>query len=710
MNREYRSHSYWWMIVLAVILLCLASTECRKKDEGSGAIMIDSPQTRRIDALVKEHVELYKPVGLALGVMKNNEFLYAKGFGVKNINNKSPVTPESVFHMASVSKPFTAIAVMQLVEKGILNLDSPVVHYLPYFKLDDARYKDITLRHILSHTSGIPDVEDEDDYEWENPQNDSLAVERFVKSLARRKLQFNPGERRSYSNFAYNVLPDVVAKAAHMDFEAYMEKHIFAPCEMSHSTFLKQDIPPKWAVDPHEINTLRLDPMVSPIYPYSRMNNGSSNLQSNILDMGNFSRALLNGGVYKEVQILKSSTIEKMANERLGWSGYWEFEGHKALSYAGSDRGFNSYHLVLPEDSVAVVAMSNCDHFICTDICQEVLRILLNVEPREPKPPLSAAFQESIREQGIARALEILDDWMEKEKDRFKVDIDNIWFLGWRAIQQGNNDLAIDILKFWLKLYPNSDFAHYALGKANLQKGARDEALKHFEILLEQDPDHYRAKKYLLELNPDPRRYALYDFSRYVFNELLPSKDTERAYSIISAYHRIYPDFWKSWSDLGRYHFMNGEYDKALENFEKAERLSPDNSFLGDFLQLVETVKYTDQLMTAYQGKGFEEMRLLLDKSKARAPLKFESDSLNSLGYRMIANDKLNEALKIFKLNILLHPDYANGYDSLGEAYLLAGQNELAAQSYRKAIELDPDMSSSRKALEKIYARAGRRK
>ncbi len=181
---------------------------------------------------MNKYVELYNPVGFALGVINNQELIYAKGFCIKNIKENSPAATSSVFHMASVSKLVAATAIMKIVENSVINIDYPVVHYFPYFKMNDARYKDITIRHILTHTSGIPTEEDEEDYGWENPQYDSLSAERFVKSLTIRKLQFNPGEKRRYSNFAYNILADVVLKVTGMSFEMYMEKYIFQPLEM----------------------------------------------------------------------------------------------------------------------------------------------------------------------------------------------------------------------------------------------------------------------------------------------------------------------------------------------------------------------------------------------------------------------------------------------------------------------------------------------
>jgi CubicO group peptidase (beta-lactamase class C family) len=105
--------------------------------------------------------------------------------------------------MASITKPFVGTAIMQLVERGIVDLDAPVVQYLRYFQLADDRYNQITVRQMVTHASGMPDVED---YEWDKPQYDDGALERYVRSLTNQKLLFAPGERVQYSNMAYEVL------------------------------------------------------------------------------------------------------------------------------------------------------------------------------------------------------------------------------------------------------------------------------------------------------------------------------------------------------------------------------------------------------------------------------------------------------------------------------------------------------------------------
>jgi CubicO group peptidase (beta-lactamase class C family) len=146
-----------------------------------------------IEDAIGSIMKFFELPGLAVGIVKKGETVYARGFGVKNIATREPVTPSSLFHMASISKTFVCTAIMQLIEKGKISLSASVVTYLPYFKLDDDRYTSITIQQMLSHLSGMPDVES---YDWDQPEYDDGALERYVRSLNHKKLISAPGKTK----------------------------------------------------------------------------------------------------------------------------------------------------------------------------------------------------------------------------------------------------------------------------------------------------------------------------------------------------------------------------------------------------------------------------------------------------------------------------------------------------------------------------------
>ena len=120
--------------------------------------------TEKLSRVLEEIMTRWGVPGLGVGIVQDGEIVYARGFGVQSLETGVPVTPDSLFCVASITKCFVATAVMQLVEQGWVNLDAPLIQYLPDFRLDDERYPHITLRQMLSHTSGMPDM-DENEYD-----------------------------------------------------------------------------------------------------------------------------------------------------------------------------------------------------------------------------------------------------------------------------------------------------------------------------------------------------------------------------------------------------------------------------------------------------------------------------------------------------------------------------------------------------------------
>ena len=123
--------------------------------------------TELTDQFLEAVIKAYDVPGLTTVVVQNGEVVYERAFGVENLETGEPLTAQHLFHFASVSKPFVATAAMQLVEQGKLDLDEKVITYLPYFELADPAFSEITVRQMLNHTSGMPDVED---YEGDKPQ------------------------------------------------------------------------------------------------------------------------------------------------------------------------------------------------------------------------------------------------------------------------------------------------------------------------------------------------------------------------------------------------------------------------------------------------------------------------------------------------------------------------------------------------------------
>lgn len=410
------------LLVLSVLIAFLpsstfanssASTEVQEKTAGD---IIKGDLGAEIQAnlepIVNETIEAHDLPGLAVGIVKDKEIVYARGFGFKNIDTREPITATTIFHMASISKPFVATAVMQLVEKEKIDLNAAIIDYLPYFKLKGERYKGITIQQMLSHTSGMPDVQD---YEWDKPQYDPGALERFVRSLSREAMKSDPDERFSYSNMAFECLGDLIAKVSGMSFADYEKKHVLNPSGMKKSTFLKpKGLPEGWA-SPHlrTVKTLAWEG-----YPYNRKHGPSSTLHSNVLEMCSWAVINMNRGILGKQKILDPSSYEELwapkaltgargMNKSVGLSWFiGERSGEKTISHGGGDIGFNTSFVMMPEKEIAVVVLCNFSPAPASELSSAALDIVLGLKPQELKPPASVPVLRTLADKGVEAAIE----------------------------------------------------------------------------------------------------------------------------------------------------------------------------------------------------------------------------------------------------------------------------------------------------------------
>ncbi|MBN1660975.1 MAG: beta-lactamase family protein [Anaerolineae bacterium] len=306
--------------------------------------------------------------GLAVGVVVDQQLVYAKGWGVVNLETGGEVTPRTLFHMASITKPFVATSIVQLLEQNKLSLDDRIVEHLPYFQMEDRRYDMLTIRQFLTHSSGMPDVMD---YQWDEPEYDEGALERYVRSLTDRRLVSMPGEKFTYSNMAFEVLGDLIAKVSGQSFADYVKEQVLLPLGMDDSSLLIREVDPALLANGHveeEGGKVR----VSEHYAYNRAHGPSSCLYSNVVDMSRWAMANMNRGELEGRRILDASSydllwtpaVEAGAGDGrpryIGLSWFLsDYGGYQTVSHGGRDVGYQTNLVMVPDAGVAVIVLSN---------------------------------------------------------------------------------------------------------------------------------------------------------------------------------------------------------------------------------------------------------------------------------------------------------------------------------------------------------------
>jgi CubicO group peptidase (beta-lactamase class C family) len=269
---------------------------------------------------------------------------------------------------------------MQLVDKGKINLNDPVIKYLPYFRLDDNRYSDITITQMLNHTSGMPNVSD---YGYENPETDVGSAERWVRNMASEKLVSNPGKDFHYSDMAFDVLGDVIAKISGMSFEEYMHKNILLPLGMDDSSFFLSDIDEAYRASGH----VGIPAQVSSVYPYNRRHAPSGTLNSSVREMSQWMLVNLNRGELNGKRILSLEKFDKLWSPsfeisqgvQLGLSWFLvDADGDRGVMHNGKDTGFQSHIMLFPDENAGVIIVSNWEDIDMRSIARGLHALILS--------------------------------------------------------------------------------------------------------------------------------------------------------------------------------------------------------------------------------------------------------------------------------------------------------------------------------------------
>ena len=189
--------------------------------------------TKILDAWLPWKIQYDHIPGLAVGIVYKNNLIYKKGFGYANIKLKTRMTPETCFRIASISKTFTAVAIMQLVEQNKINLDDKVEKYLPWFKVKNGKLtsSNITIRQLLSHTAGV--FRDGVTPHWENDIFPDIKL--LKQSVSSKSLVYENLTKFKYSNFGYALLGEVIKEVSGLEYNAYVTKNIINEIGMNHS-------------------------------------------------------------------------------------------------------------------------------------------------------------------------------------------------------------------------------------------------------------------------------------------------------------------------------------------------------------------------------------------------------------------------------------------------------------------------------------------
>jgi len=442
-----------------------------------------------LTARLQDFVSAYGLPGLAVGIVADGRVAYAQGFGYANAEMSTPITPATLFHAASISKTFVATGIMQLAEQGRLDIDHPLTDYIPGFAMADSRYRSITIRQMLTHTSGMADVED---YEWGAPQYDEAALGNYVLSLGSRSLIGNPGAAWAYSNLAFDCLGDVIAKVSGVSFEDYEAQNVLRRSGMTASTFLKPaGLPDGWA-SPH---FALLTPRAWSGYPYNRIHAPSSTLHTSVNELLNWAITNLNHGTFEGARILQASTYGTLwgnhfpipggrglfhngGYQAIGWSAA-QYAGETVIGHSGSDEGFVSNLILIPAGSAAIVILCNIySPYMLQDLTGLLLDAVLGRPAAQLHPPAAVAAFRTLAESGVEAAVARWEALRSGSPDAYDFSSTYPWLVGENVLNRGTAQEAGLFAQLFKRIMPAATVA---------------EAVTALQAVLQQDPGHENA-------------------------------------------------------------------------------------------------------------------------------------------------------------------------------------------------------------------------
>jgi CubicO group peptidase (beta-lactamase class C family) len=326
--------------------------------------------TGKVDSLVISKMNQYNIPGLAIGLVAEDSIIYARGYGIKNIRRSDPVTENSNFHTASISKLFTAQAVMMLIKKNELSLDERLLTIIPELKYSDKRVEEITIRSLLNHSSGLPDVAN---YHWRYNNQSDKSLEDYILGL-NLKLKWAPSTKYHYSNLGYNILGYVIEKVTKTSFDLYLKENILNANGMINSDFRYYKIPDSLKTSPHSKNRITKKIYKRKTYPYTREQAPGSTLNSSAKDLSKWMISFLKSmdDMNSENAFAKMTKPSFSSYPHIGLGFQLsKLDGKPTIGHYGGDKGYRSYLLMVPEKKLGLVLLANCDYN--EDFRQEII-------------------------------------------------------------------------------------------------------------------------------------------------------------------------------------------------------------------------------------------------------------------------------------------------------------------------------------------------
>lgn len=450
-----------------------------------------------LDEYLNQYLTNKNVPSISAGLLEGGKIIWINGFGKADIENNVPASNSSLYRIASISKPITAVAVLQLWEKGLISLDTDARTYLPNFPVK--RYK-FTVRQLLNHTAGIRNYK-EGEFDSKNyyPTTDDA-----LRLIAYDSLMFEPGTKYSYTTLGYTLLAAIVEKVSKTSFENYLRNNVFLPSGMTSTQIDKQREIILNRVKGYEKNAERKI-VNAPLADLSIKVAGGGIL-STANDLLLFAKSLM------ENKLLKQSTLNMMFSRSklksgkeidygMGFSLNFEKDSLKYVSHNGAGTGFSSMLLIDPEQKRASVHLINIRDRNLEAPAKDFYDMLSSGKLPKPAKTLSDELMKTYLSAGIDSTNKVFNNIYSAEQSVYTLNDDEAIYFSNDLIELNKISDAISYLKEVLKYYPKSFNVLAAIGDTYLKDKNDGLALRYYRSAAQLNSSNPRINNLIKKLS-----------------------------------------------------------------------------------------------------------------------------------------------------------------------------------------------------------------
>jgi CubicO group peptidase (beta-lactamase class C family) len=489
MKKRLLAHRILALIIVAAWLLA------------AHASVLAQDKAAKIDELMKTY-NGYRQFNGTVLVAENGKVIFKKGYGLANMEWNIPVELDTKFRLGSITKQFTSMLVLQLVQEGKIKLEGKLTDYLPDYRKDTGDR--ITIHQLLNHTSGIPSYTGMPNF-FKDVSRNPYSVSDFVKKYASGDLEFEPGTKWNYNNSGYFLLGAIVERVTGKPYEQVLKERILDPVGMKDTGYDHYETILAKRASGYEkrpggyVNAPYLDMSL----PYA-----AGSLYSTVGDLYLWDQALYTDKLLSP-QLKELMFKPGLSNYAYGWvvqKGPLGAQGEPVtiIQHGGGINGFNTLITRLPESKNLIVLLNSTGGTKLQDMSQKIAAILFGKPYKAPLRDIADTIFDTIMEKDVQTAIKQYRDLKATQQDAYDFGEPQLNGVGYRLLQTKRIKDAIEIFKLNVEMFPQGFNTYDSLGEAYMANGDKSLAIQNYKKSLELNPKNAGAVEALKKLEAAP--------------------------------------------------------------------------------------------------------------------------------------------------------------------------------------------------------------